>query len=118
MDLLPTKIDIIGAVATCHDQHLTHPSLDCAIREPNKKALGKPNTPAATIAVEIGSNPYVEETSHNPIRMLSRDTTYKTVDNSRFVLPPEKKKKNREGKTLFGRTEYPETQAQLYKFIP
>ena len=61
----------------------------------------------------MGSNPYVEETSHNAIRMRSRDTTYKTVDNSRFVLPPEKKKKTGEGKILFGRTEYPETQAQL-----
>ena len=75
LDLLPTKIDIIGTVATCNDQHLTHPSLDCAIREPNNKVLDKPNTPAATFAVELVSNPYVEETSHNAILMLARDTT-------------------------------------------
>ena len=100
LDLLPTKIDIIGTVATCHDQRLTHPSLDCAIHDPNNTALDKTITPAATVAVELVSNPYMEETSHNALLMRSMDTTYKTVDNSRFVLPPEKKKKNGEGDTF------------------
>ena len=98
--LLHTKISIIGTVATCHDQRLIHPILDSARREPDNKAVEKPITSAATAADELVSNPYVEETSHNALLMRSRDTTYKTVDNSRFVLPPEKKKKTGEGKMM------------------
>ena len=84
----------------------------------DKKRGNETNKGPVFFSGKAEPNPYAEETSQEAILKRSRETTYKTVDNSRFVLPPENKKNSEEGKILVGRTKFPETPAQLYKFVP